>query len=86
MLFTEAAGHRAQRRSNIEVSSTLVVPVVDGRAVTAVLLCERRARNAFDGDHLDAAMTASVALAGLIGTESAERRRRHSFRTDPLKA
>ncbi len=42
VLFTEAAGHRAQRRSNIEVSSTLLVPVVDGRAVAAVLVCERR--------------------------------------------
>jgi dolichol-phosphate mannosyltransferase len=86
VLFTEAAGHRAQRRSNIEVSSTLIVPVVAGGAVTAVVLCERRARQAFDGDHLDAAMTASVALAGLISTESAARRRRHSFRTDPLQA
>ena len=41
-IFTEAAGHRAQRRSNIEVSSTLLVPVVDGDTVAAVLVCERR--------------------------------------------
>jgi dolichol-phosphate mannosyltransferase len=86
VLFTEAAGHRAQRRSNIEVSSTLLVPVVDGHTVEAVLVCERLARTAFDGDQLDAAMTASVALAGLIAAEGAEHRRRPALRTGVLKA
>ena len=75
-MFTEAAGHRAQRRSNIEVNSTIVVPVVDGSTVAAVLVCERRAPAPFDGEQLDAAMTASLALAGLVGT--GRRRRRPS--------
>jgi dolichol-phosphate mannosyltransferase len=66
VLYTQAAGHRAQRRSNIEVSSTLLVPIVDGDSVAAVLVCERLARRPFDADHLDAALTAAAALAGLI--------------------
>jgi dolichol-phosphate mannosyltransferase len=86
VLFTEAAGHRAQRRSNIEVSSTLLIPVVDGHTVEAVLVCERRARTPFDGDQLDAAMTASVALAGLIAADGADRGRRPALRTGAAKA
>lgn len=86
VLFTEAAGHRAQRRSNIEVSSTLLVPVVDGHTVEAVLICERRARTPFDGDQLDAAMTASVALAGLIAANEGDRGRRPALRAGALEA
>ena len=85
VLFTEAAGHRAQRRSNIEVSSTLLVPVVDGHTVAAVLVCERRARTAFDGEQLDAAMTAAAALAGLIAAGAGERKRRPALRTGALE-
>jgi dolichol-phosphate mannosyltransferase len=86
VLFTEAAGHRAQRRSNIEVRSTLAVPVVDGDAVSAVLICERRARNPFDGDQLDAAMTAARALAGLVGAHAGGRRRPTALRPDAIRA
>jgi dolichol-phosphate mannosyltransferase len=86
VLFTEAAGHRAQRRSNIEVSSTLVVPVVDGATVTAVLVCERRAPAPFEGEQLDAAMDASVALAGLIVAEADDRGRRPAWRPGALEA
>ena len=68
VLYAQAAGHRAQRRSNIEVSSTLLVPVMDGDTVAAVLVCERRARRPFETDQLDAAMTAAPALGGLIAT------------------
>jgi dolichol-phosphate mannosyltransferase len=66
VLYTEAAGYRAQRRSNIEVGSTLMVPVVDGDTVGAVLVCERVARHPFDPEQLDRAMTATPALVGLI--------------------
>ncbi len=86
VLFTEAAGHRAQRRSNIEVLSTLAVPVVDGDVVSAVLICERRARTPFDGDQLDAAMTAARALAGLIGAPAGGRRRATALRPDAIQA
>ncbi len=85
VLYTEAAGHRAQRRSNIEVSSTLLVPVVDGAAVAAVLVCERLAPTPFDGDQLDAAMTASLALASLIAAGGSARGRQ-ALRPRTLKA
>ncbi|PZR81313.1 MAG: hypothetical protein DLM65_05965 [Candidatus Aeolococcus gillhamiae] len=85
-LFTEAAGHRAQRRSNVEVRSTLMVPVVDGDEVAAVLVCERVARHPFDGDQLDAAMTAARALGGLIADNSGGRHRTQSLRADPREA
>ncbi|MGH7721989.1 MAG: glycosyltransferase [Candidatus Dormibacteria bacterium] len=71
VLYTQAAGHRAQRRSNIEVSSMLLVPVIDGDAVEAVLVCERLARRPFEADHLDAAMTAAPALGGLVAATAA---------------
>jgi hypothetical protein len=73
VLYTQAAGHRAQRRSNIEVSSTLLVPIVDGDTVAAVVVCERMARRPFDADHLDAALTAAAALAGLIASGAGDR-------------
>ena len=86
VLYAQAAGHRAQRRSNIEVSSTLLVPVVDGANVAGVLLCERLARHPFDGDQLDAAMTAAPALGGLIAANSGGRRRAPALRRDALNA
>ena len=86
VLFTEAAGHRAQRRSNIDVRSTLLVPVVDGDSVAAVLVCERLARQPFDGDHLDAAMTAALALDGQIAVSRGTGRRSPTLRSDPLNA
>jgi dolichol-phosphate mannosyltransferase len=62
-LLTEAASYRAQRRSNIESASRLVLPVVQGNGVTAVVVCERYARGGFDAAALDAA---TVAVAELI--------------------
>ncbi len=85
-LFTEAAGHRVQRRSNIEVSSTLVVPVVAGPAVEAVLVCQRNTATPFDAVQLDAAMSASVAIATLLADSGVEPGRRHAWRTDALHA
>ncbi|MDQ6846901.1 MAG: glycosyltransferase [Candidatus Dormibacteraeota bacterium] len=86
VLFTEAGGHRAQRRSNIEVRSTLLVPVVDGQEVAAVVVCERLAPHPFDRDQLDAAMTAARALGSLVAASTGERRRSRSLRGDALKA
>ncbi len=75
-LFAEAAGFRAQRRSNIDVGSTLMVPVVNGDSVTAVLVCERMARHPFAAEDLDRAMTAAPALAALISLSTAAPARR----------
>jgi dolichol-phosphate mannosyltransferase len=60
-LLTEAASYRAQRRSNIESASRLVLPVVqESGGVTAVIVCERYAPGGFDAAALEAA-TAAVA-------------------------
>lgn len=66
LLFTEAASHRTQRRSNIAVTSTLLVPVIEGSEVLAVLVCERLAHRPFDNTQLEAAMGAAGQLAGLF--------------------
>jgi dolichol-phosphate mannosyltransferase len=63
VLWTEAASHRPQRRTNIEVSSTLVLPVVRGDEVLAVVVCERRATTGF---HDAALETATGAVDGLV--------------------
>lgn len=71
--FIESATHRPQRRSNIQVASVLVAPIVDGDAVRGVLVCERLAQHPFDGSHLDVAMKAAPAFAALIaGSDSIE--------------
>jgi dolichol-phosphate mannosyltransferase len=66
VLFTESASHRTQRRSNIEVGSTLVAPIVDRGIVRGVLVCERVAQHPFAGGDLEAAMNAAPALGELI--------------------
>ena len=62
-LWTEAASHRPQRRTNIQVSSTLLLPVVRGDEVLAVVVCERRAPSGFDDVALE---TATRAVDGLV--------------------
>ena len=62
-LWTEAASHRPQRRTNIELSSSLLLPVVRDGEVVAVVVCERRATSGFDGHALE---TATGAVDGLV--------------------
>ena len=62
-LWTEAASHRPQRRTNIELSSTLLLPLVRGGDVLAVVVCERRATSGFDDQALE---TATGAVDGLV--------------------
>jgi hypothetical protein len=62
-LLTEAASYRAQRRSNIESASRLILPVVQADVVTAVVVCERYSPGGFDAASLDAA---TVAVAELL--------------------
>lgn len=71
VLFTESASHRTQRRSNIEVGSTLVAPIVDGGVVRGVLVCERFTHHPFEPSDLEAAMSAAPALGGLIAGDAA---------------
>jgi dolichol-phosphate mannosyltransferase len=69
VLFVEAPSFRAQRRSNVTVASTLLVPVIAGGEVGAVLVCERVSSRPFDDAHLDAAMTAAHELTALLGDD-----------------
>ncbi|MDQ2960358.1 MAG: hypothetical protein M3R48_04820, partial [Candidatus Dormibacteraeota bacterium] len=48
------------------VTSTLLVPVIEGSEVLAVLVCERLAHRPFDNTQLEAAMGAAGQLAGLF--------------------
>ncbi|MFN2452134.1 MAG: glycosyltransferase [Candidatus Dormibacteria bacterium] len=65
-LWTEVPSARPQRRTNIENSSALLVPVLAGTAVLGVLVCERRARHGFDDAALETAIRAADGLAPTI--------------------
>ncbi|MBV8195370.1 MAG: glycosyltransferase family 2 protein [Candidatus Dormibacteraeota bacterium] len=71
MLFTEAASYRAQRRSNIESHSRLLLPVVDGESVVAVVVCDRTAPHGFDDAALE---TATQAISDLVAPLAAAAR------------
>ena len=62
-LWTEGASHRPQRRSNIDSTSTLLLPVVAGDRVLAVVVCQRHAPVGFGPEAL---ATATVAVEGLV--------------------
>jgi dolichol-phosphate mannosyltransferase len=64
ILLTEAPSHRPQRRRNIEWTSRVLVPIVNGEGVTAVVICERRSVHGFD----DSALVAAVRTAGQLAT------------------
>jgi dolichol-phosphate mannosyltransferase len=57
-LWTEAASHRAQRRTNIDLSSTLLVPVVNGGQTVGVVICERTSPTAYPSNALEKATRA----------------------------
>jgi dolichol-phosphate mannosyltransferase len=66
VLLTEAPSYRPQRRTNIESTSTLLVPVVDETQVIAVVVCERRAPRGFDAGALETATRAVSGIAAAI--------------------
>ncbi|MFN2568048.1 MAG: glycosyltransferase [Candidatus Dormibacteria bacterium] len=61
-LWTEASSHRHQRRTNIELSSTIVVPVVHSGTLLGVVVCERHSRKPFDLHDLETAIGAGEGL------------------------
>ena len=65
-LFTEAASHRPQRRSNIDATSILLIPLVSEARVVAVLVCERTSRRGFAPEALDEATRAAAQLVPLL--------------------
>jgi dolichol-phosphate mannosyltransferase len=62
VLITEAASHRAQRRTNIETVSRMLLPVVRDDVVLAVVVCERVAPAGFDPAALETATVAVEAI------------------------
>ncbi len=63
LAWTEAPSHRPQRRTNIDVTSMLLVPAVREGEVVAVVVCERRAPRGFLPEALETATRAVDALA-----------------------
>ena len=62
VLITEAASRRAQRRTNIETVSRMLLPVVRDDVVLAVVVCERVAPGGFDSAALETATVAVEAI------------------------
>jgi dolichol-phosphate mannosyltransferase len=72
VLFTEAASYRAQRRSNIESVSRLLLPVVRDDQVAAVVVCERFAPGGFEAAALETATLAVAAIEPLLTAASGD--------------
>jgi dolichol-phosphate mannosyltransferase len=72
VLITEAASYRAQRRSNIETASRMLLPVVRGDRVAAVVVCERFAPGGFDAAALETATLAVAAIEPLLTAASSD--------------
>jgi len=82
LLLTEAPSHRAQRRSNIDATSMLLLPVVDAERVAGLVVCERQAPRGFDPAALDAATRLVADLLPLLAAGQAQPEPRHQ-RTQP---
>jgi dolichol-phosphate mannosyltransferase len=67
-IWTESASHRAQPRRDIDLTSYLMLPVVDDGELTGIVVCERRATRPFDASDLETGLHAVddlvAALAG----------------------
>lgn len=72
VLVTEAASYRAQRRSNIETASRLLLPVVRDDQVVAVVVCERFAPGGFEAAALETATLAVAAIEPLLTAASSD--------------
>ena len=73
VLLTEAASYRAQRRSNIETASRLLLPVVHDDQVVAVVVCERFAPGGFETPSLETATVAVAAIEPLLSAAWGDR-------------
>jgi dolichol-phosphate mannosyltransferase len=72
VLLTEAASYRAQRRSNIETASRMLIPVVRDDQVAAVVVCERFAPGGFEATALETATLAVAAIEPLLSAASSD--------------
>jgi hypothetical protein len=62
-IWTESASHRPQRRRGIDLTSHLLLPVVDAGRLTGIVVCERRAARPFDAADLEIGLHAVDELA-----------------------
>jgi len=65
-LWTEAPSHRHQRRTNIDLTSTILAPVVRDGEVLGVVICERRSPRPFDVHALEVAIGAGEGLVDTL--------------------
>jgi dolichol-phosphate mannosyltransferase len=81
-IWTESASHRPQRRRGIELTSFLLLPVVDTRGLAGIVVCERAAARPFDAADLETGLHAMDDLVtALARTGLAE-----PFATGPSEA
>jgi dolichol-phosphate mannosyltransferase len=76
VLITEAASYRAQRRTNIDTASRMLVPVVRGDAVLAIVVCERFAPGGFESADLETATVAVEAIEPALIAAAADQPQR----------
>jgi dolichol-phosphate mannosyltransferase len=62
-IWTESASHRAQPRRGIDLTSYLLLPIVDGEELAGIVVCERRAARPFDASDLATGLHAVDDLA-----------------------
>jgi GAF domain-containing protein len=62
-IWTESASHRPQRRRGIDLTSHLLLPVVDAERLTGIVVCERRSTRPFDASDLETGLHAVDELA-----------------------
>jgi dolichol-phosphate mannosyltransferase len=78
-IWTESPSHRPQRRRGIDLTSFLLLPVVEAGAVRAIVVCERRAARPFGAAELETGLhavdelSAALAQAGLVEPGRLER-------------
>src|ERR1019366_9668289 len=65
-IWTESASHRPQRRRGIDLTSHLLLPVVDAERLTGIVVCERRSTRPFDASDLETGLHAVDELAAAL--------------------
>ncbi len=71
-IWIEGPSHRPQRRRGIDLTSLLLLPVVDAGALVAIVICQRRAARPFGAADLETGLhavdelTAALARAGIV--------------------
>jgi dolichol-phosphate mannosyltransferase len=65
-IWTESASHRPQRRRGIDLTSHLLLPVVEAGRLAGIVVCERQATRPFDASDLETGLHAVDELAAAL--------------------